>query len=84
MAKTVRALFDGEVLRPNQPIDLVPNRTYVVTVEGEAPVDEGAAEEETYPLTMIGALAADMGVDDLSIRHGWYAHGRVPDERRGG
>ena len=84
MARTVRALFDGEVLRPETPIDLEPNTTYVLTVEGEASVEQGAAGEEPYPLTMIGVLAADMGVDDFSIRHDWYARGRAADERRGG
>ena len=33
MAKTVRAVFDGEVLRPESPVDLEPNATYVVTIE---------------------------------------------------
>ena len=33
MAKTVRAVFDGEVLRPEQPVDLQPNTTYVITIE---------------------------------------------------
>lgn len=83
MARTVRVLFDGEVFRPEQPVDLRPNVTYVVTVEGEASPDGEAAVEETYPLTEIGRLATDMGVTDLSTNHDRYAHGRADDGRRG-
>jgi hypothetical protein len=81
MARTVRAVFDGEVLRPEEPIDLRPNRTYLVTIEHATP---SADEDELYPLTEIGRLATDMGVSDLSSEHSRYAHGRVPDERGGG
>ncbi len=83
MAKTVRALFDGRVLRPEQPIDLQPNTTYVITIEDAAPDHETVPSDEPYPLTEIGRLAVDMGVTDLSTRHGWYAHGYdvgQPDE----
>ncbi len=65
MAKTVRAIFDGEVLRPEQPVDLEPNMTYVVTIERELSAKDGDAIE-TYPLTEIGRLATDMGVTDLA------------------
>jgi hypothetical protein len=79
MAKTVRDVFDGEVLRPEEPIDLHPNRTYLVTIEPATP-----AADEPYPLTEIGRLATDMGVSDLSTEHSRYAYGRVPYERGGG
>lgn len=36
-----------------------------------------------HPLTQILALATDMGVDDLSTRHSWYAHGRLEDKEDG-
>ncbi|MBI4493848.1 MAG: antitoxin family protein [Chloroflexi bacterium] len=81
MARTVRALFDGEVLRPVYPVDLEPNTVYVVTIECEVPAEERTAE--AYPLTEIARLATDMGVPDLSTRHNWYAHGRVGDEPGG-
>ena len=82
MRKTVRAVFDGEVLRPEQPVDLQPNTTYVVTIVREAPAHE-AALGEPYPLTEIGNLATDMGVTDLASRHDWYAHGPGEDESSG-
>jgi len=87
MAISVRALFDGKVLRPERLVDLEPNTTYMITIEHEAPPAEIEIEEEPYPLTEIGRLAIDMGVTDLSTRHSWYAHGYdsgTPDERRDG
>lgn len=82
MATTFRAVFDGEVLRPEEPLELRPTATYVVTVEGEAEAENpGDPDSETpYALTEIGRLAIDMGVDDLAVRHDWYAHGRLPDD----
>ena len=80
MAKTLRAIFDGDVLRPEGAVDLQPNTWYVVTIERE---EEAKTEEETYPLTKILTLATDMGVTDFSTRHHWYAHRhREGDERR--
>lgn len=78
MARTIRAIYDGELLRPEQPVDLQTNKIYVVTIETEAPEspDSGIVE---YPLTMIRRLAADAGVTDLAERHDYYAHGRVED-----
>jgi hypothetical protein len=81
MAKTLRALFDGEVLRPDAPVGLEPNTRYVVTVEREdsaTPSDEAA-----YPLTQLLGYATDMGVTDLSTRHSWYAYGRLEGDTRG-
>ena len=83
MAQAVRAVFDGQVLRPEQPIDLEPGTTYVVTIEGEAPADDGPpAEAVPYPLTEIARLAVDMGVADLAARHHQYAHDGAPDDPR--
>jgi hypothetical protein len=82
MTKTLRAIFDGEVLRPEEPVDLKPNARYVVTIEREE-VGAEAGETDDYPLTKIGRLATDMGVTDLSSRHSWYAHGRLEDDGGG-
>jgi hypothetical protein len=81
MAQTVRAIFDGEVLRPQQPVNLQANTTYVVTIESEAPMGaELDDDSEEYPLTLIGRFATDLGITDFAARHDFYAHGRVPDE----
>jgi hypothetical protein len=68
MQQTIRAVFDGQVLRPQDPVDLEPNVTYVVIIENERPARTDS-EEEPYPLTEIGRLATDMGVTDLAERH---------------
>ena len=77
---TVRAVFDGEVLRPEEPLPLRPATTYVVTVEVEPATEGEDGNEPPYALAEIGRLAMDMGVDDLAERHDWYAHGRLPDD----
>ena len=82
MAKMLRAVFDGEVLRPEEPVDLKPDTRYVVTIEQEEEGEE-TGEAGDYPLTKIGRLATDMGVTDLSTRHSWYAHGRLEDDPDG-
>lgn len=82
MTKTLRAVFDGKVLRPEEPVDLTPDTRYVVTVEREEEREERKVEE-AYPLTHILELATDMGVTDLSTRHNWYAHGHPEDDRGG-
>ena len=79
MLKTLWAVFDGEALRPEEPVDLQLNKRYAITIEDEIKETE-TPEEETYPLTEILGLAADMGVTDLSTHHGWYAHGCPQDE----
>jgi len=81
MAKTLRATFDGEVLRPEGPVDLKPNTRYLVTIERQEEEERG--EQGGYPLTEILRLATDMGVTDLSTRHSWYAHRRLEDDGRG-
>jgi hypothetical protein len=78
MVTTVRARFDGEVLRPEEPLDLEANETYILTIRAdqgdEHPDDVDPAADD--PLTKIERMAVDMGVDDLSANHTWYAHGR--------
>jgi hypothetical protein len=44
MSKTVTAVFDGEVLRPEAPLDLEPDKRYVITIETAAPaIEQGDA-----------------------------------------
>lgn len=79
MTKTLRAVFDGQVLRPVEPANLELNKEYVVTVE----VGQAATNGPAYPLSTIRALATDMGVTDLSTRHDHYAHGKIEEADRG-
>lgn len=79
MARTIRAVFDGEVLRPEHPDGLLPHTTYLLTIEEAAP--PAGASEDMYPLTDIAHLATDMGVADLAERHDCYAHRGAGDDR---
>ena len=83
--KTLHAVFDGKVLRPEGSVDLDVGTRYILTVERTTEA-KAPREEPPYPLTQILEIATDMGVDDLSTRHDWYAHGRRDDEttREGG
>jgi hypothetical protein len=81
VTKTLRAIFDGKVLRPEEPVDLQPNARYVVTIEREEP--DHSSDPPDYPLTQLRRLAIDMGVTDLSTRHSWYAHGHIEDATLG-
>lgn len=81
MARTIRAIFDGVVLRPEGQVDLEPDKLYLLTVEADAE-QVARGQENSYPLTEIAKLALDMGVSDLSSRHDQYAHGHVEDDGR--
>jgi hypothetical protein len=37
MTKTIEAVFDGETLRPDEPLELVPNRRVRLTIETPSP-----------------------------------------------
>jgi hypothetical protein len=88
MTTTVRAVFDGQVFRPDEPVQLEPNARYVLTVEpegGAAAADgPGQPGQEVYPLSALGALATDMGVTDLAARHDRYARRRLGDDAADG
>jgi hypothetical protein len=78
MSQTVHAIYDGEVLRPEESVDLEPNTRCLLVIESE----EGNGEvspETPYPLSVLWDLATDMGVTDLAERHDFYAHGKIED-----
>jgi hypothetical protein len=81
MTTTVRAVFDGHVFRPDEPVPLEPNARYVLTVEREgAPAGaDGQEGSGVYPLSALGVLATDMGVTDPAARHDRYARRGTDD-----
>lgn len=54
MKRTVTAIFDGEVLRPEEPLDLEPHGRYRVTIE----VDEKGEEVPGGPPGLLQRIAA--------------------------
>src|SRR2546423_7856144 len=79
MSKTLQAVFDGEVFRPEDTVDLRPNTRYTITIEAEES-NGGAEDDPEHPLTALLSLATDMGVTDLATRHDHYAHGKLEDD----
>jgi hypothetical protein len=76
VAHTIHAVFDGQVLRPDEAAGLETNKRYLLTVEEETGDDPSEREQALHPLTAILALAADLGVTDLAERHDHYARRR--------
>ena len=75
MSKTLEAIFDGEVLRPDDKTGLEPNTRYRITVERAEPANSPEGAE--YPLTALVELATDMGTTDLAAQHDLLAHGKL-------
>ena len=71
MTKTVKATFDGKVLRPEEPLDLEPNTHCVITIETEG--KEAAAGDAWSVLEgLIGSVDAPA---DWSEEHDHYLYG---------
>jgi hypothetical protein len=78
MSHRIHAIYDGEVLRPENDIDLEPNTRYLLIVEKDER-DSSATADAPYPLTVIQNIATDMGVTDLAENHDRYAHAELAD-----
>jgi hypothetical protein len=76
MSQTVHAIFDGEVLRPQESVDLEPNTRCLLVIE-KVEINGEVTGDSPYPLEVIGKLATDMGVTDFAERHSFYAHGEI-------
>ncbi len=79
MDKTVIVTFDGQVLRPDEALDLVPNTRYVITIQDALPtVVTGNAWD------LLEALAGTVEAPpDWSAEHDHYLYGTPkhhPDE----
>ncbi len=71
MDKTLTAVFDGQVLRPDSPPDLEPNTRYVVTVR-KADVVPPAGDAWDVLDEHLGAVEAP---DDWAAEHDHYLYG---------
>lgn len=70
MARTVTVVFDGEVFRPTEPVDLEPNTEYRVTID-----DVQAADLNARPLMRFLDITIDTGLGDLAEQHDHYLYG---------
>lgn len=67
MLKTLTAVFDGQVLRPDAPLNLEPNTRYVITVEPVPAADAWDVLEK-----LAGTITAP---PDWSSEHDHYLYG---------
>jgi predicted DNA-binding antitoxin AbrB/MazE fold protein len=70
MSKTLEAIFDGEVLRPDEPIELEPNTRVRLTIE---PIDTSEQQPKSFLQT---ARSLNLqGPPDWSERLDEYLYG---------
>ena len=71
MTRTLTAVFDGEVLRPEKTLDLKPNTRYRVIVE-----DEDESPETPDAWDALEDLAGSVNApEDWSAEHDHYLYG---------
>ena len=76
MIRTISAVFEDGVLRPESPLDLEPNKRYVLTIQDELETDTDDVWNTLVKLT--GTIQAP---SDWASEHDHYLYGTV---RRGG
>jgi hypothetical protein len=81
MTRTLTVLFDGEVLRPKESVDLRANTYYQVIIQDEADDDAHddatttSGQDEKHPLAKFTKYAIDTGISDLAEQHDHYLYG---------
>jgi hypothetical protein len=73
MRRTITVIFDGEVLRPQEPVELERDVPYCVTID--EPMSHEESPQEPGMLDGILALAQDLSIDDLSEQLDHYLYG---------
>jgi len=75
MIKTLHAVFDGRVLRPEEPADLEVNKHYLLSIE---PVEKTKEVEDIKNDSAynISEIAVKTGVHDLASEHDHYLYGK--------
>ena len=75
MTKTVEAIFDGETLRPDEPLDLAPNTRVRITIESPS-----TGHAPTSFLRTARSLRLE-GPADWSAKLEDYLYGKTTDRR---
>jgi predicted DNA-binding antitoxin AbrB/MazE fold protein len=70
MSITVDVVFDGEVLRPQQPVNLTPNQHYSITIDTSPKQDSGDLWDLLDSVT-----GSYDGPGDSSAEHDHYIYG---------
>lgn len=74
MTKTVHAIFDGKVFRPEKEVQLKSNQRYRLKIEPLAK-DELIESVETDSAFDLASLAVKTGITDLATNHDHYLYG---------
>jgi len=74
--KTIHAVFDGEVLRPEKPVDLEVGKRYVLTIESKQKITDA----EKDPAFDLSSLSVKTNISDLATEHDHYLYG-IPRRR---
>ncbi len=70
MIRTINVIFEDGVLKPESPVDLEPNKRYVLTIQDKQEPDKGAAWDT------LGRLAGTIEEPpDWSSEHDHYLYG---------
>lgn len=71
MNKNITATFDGQVLHPDAPLDLEPNKSYHITIQIEA---DPSTREDAW--SVLEGLAGTIDApSDWSVEHDHYLYG---------
>jgi hypothetical protein len=73
MSKAVTMFYDGQVFRPESPLDLEPNRRYTITLP-DGPEPRPEKEEDAWDVLERLAGTVD-APPDWSEEHDHYIHG---------
>ena len=75
MTKTLEAVFDGEVLRPDEPLEILPNTRVRITLEVEGEEAKERLEGEPYAFLRVASSLKLDGPSDFSERIEEYLYG---------
>jgi hypothetical protein len=71
---TVTVVFDGEVLRPETPLELQPNTRYIAIIRREEPAENGTGNVWDLLAQHAGTIEAP---PDWASEHDHYLYGTV-------
>ncbi len=76
MTKTLHAVFDGKVLKPEETVDLEKGERYVLTIESKQKI----TDVEKDPAFDLSSLSVKTNISDLATEHDHYLYG-IPRQR---
>ena len=77
--KTLYAIFDGKMLKPERSVDLEAGKRYVLTIKSK----QKSTEVEKDPAFDLSSLAVKTNISDLAREHDHYLYGIPRRESNG-